>query len=434
MKVENYLRELSRALSEESAERILDINSAGLVWDKDYTATGDILVASAASTPVALSIGANGTVLTSNGTTASWEAVGAMTETDPVFLASPVGAVTVDRVSHWDSAYGWGNHVGLYDPAGTGVYESTSRVAAHAALQTGVHGLLFSPYITLTVTESISLDQDLTTASGPSFDNLTLTIADGTAPMTITSKTLVANLNADLLDGNEASAFSGSAHNHDSSYISIIAAPADDHFPYQTATGELDDSGYAAADFATAAHVHTGVYEPVIAAGTSAQYWRGDKSWQTLNQAAVAGLTTADGPTFDHIHATNDVGCATLTATGAVKSGADKMYLGTLATSMADDTAISFTPTANARFILCLMGQQATQSGFFACRVAASANFCEIISAGAALEATTGALSGTTGTDTKMTVSTHTDGKVYIENRLGGTRSISYMLIAANAA
>jgi hypothetical protein len=35
-----------------------------------------------------------------------------------------------------------------------------------------------------------------------------------------------------------------------------------------------------------------------IAAGTSAQYYRGDKSWQTLNQAAVAGLTTADSPTF----------------------------------------------------------------------------------------------------------------------------------------
>jgi len=39
-----------------------------------------------------------------------------------------------------------------------------------------------------------------------------------------------------------------------------------------------------------------------VAAGTTAQYWRGDKLWATLNQAAVAGLTTADGPTFDHLH------------------------------------------------------------------------------------------------------------------------------------
>jgi hypothetical protein len=33
--------------------------------------------------------------------------------------------------------------------------------------------------------------------------------------------------------------------------------------------------------------------EPTIAAGTTAQYWRGDKSWQTLNKAAV-GLGNVD--------------------------------------------------------------------------------------------------------------------------------------------
>ncbi|WP_395734087.1 hypothetical protein [Prosthecobacter sp.] len=30
-----------------------------------------------------------------------------------------------------------------------------------------------------------------------------------------------------------------------------------------------------------------GTYEPIITAGTTAQYWRGDKSWQTLNASAV---------------------------------------------------------------------------------------------------------------------------------------------------
>lgn len=38
--------------------------------------------------------------------------------------------------------------------------------------------------------------------------------------------------------------------------------------------------------------------EPAITAGTTAQYFRGDKTFQTLNQAAVAGLTTADSPIF----------------------------------------------------------------------------------------------------------------------------------------
>lgn len=52
-------------------------------------------------------------------------------------------------------------------------------------------------------------------------------------------------------------------------------------------------------------------YEAPIAAGTTAQYWRGDKSWQTLNQAAVAGLTTSSTPTFAGIKL-NDAGALTL--------------------------------------------------------------------------------------------------------------------------
>ena len=39
---------------------------------------------------------------------------------------------------------------------------------------------------------------------------------------------------------------------------------------------------------------HAVELEPAIETGTTAKYWRGDKAWQTLNQAAVAGLTTAD--------------------------------------------------------------------------------------------------------------------------------------------
>jgi len=45
-------------------------------------------------------------------------------------------------------------------------------------------------------------------------------------------------------------------------------------------------------------HTTFAAKEPAITAGTTAQYLRGDKSLGTLNQAAVAGLTTADIPTF----------------------------------------------------------------------------------------------------------------------------------------
>lgn len=48
--------------------------------------------------------------------------------------------------------------------------------------------------------------------------------------------------------------------------------------------------------------------EPVITSGSTAQYLRGDKTLATLNQSAVAGLTTADSPVF-----------ASTTISGAVK-------------------------------------------------------------------------------------------------------------------
>jgi len=52
-------------------------------------------------------------------------------------------------------------------------------------------------------------------------------------------------------------------------------------------TGYNKAFGTTAGTVSQGNHTHSGVYEPVIAAGTTAQYWRGDKSWQTLNTTAV---------------------------------------------------------------------------------------------------------------------------------------------------
>jgi len=60
----------------------------------------------------------------------------------------------------------------------------------------------------------------------------------------------------------------------------------------------------------------TGVVS-AITVGTTAQYLRGDESYQTLNQAAVAGLTTADSPTF-----------AGLTLTGLISIPATSATIG----------------------------------------------------------------------------------------------------------
>ena len=38
------------------------------------------------------------------------------TETDPVFGAAPAKAITSGLINNWNTAYGWGNHAGLYRP------------------------------------------------------------------------------------------------------------------------------------------------------------------------------------------------------------------------------------------------------------------------------------------------------------------------------
>jgi hypothetical protein len=43
----------------------------------------------------------------------------------------------------------------------------------------------------------------------------------------------------------------------------------------------------------------------------------------------------------------------------------------------------------------------------------------------------TGALSGTTGVDAKFTLSAHTDGKLYFENRSGAARTLDVLVVSA---
>lgn len=121
------------------------------------------------------------------------------------------------------------------------------------------------------------------------------------------------------LDGKQAAgSYAAASHNHDASYAAVSHGHAiDDVTGLQVALdGKQAAGSYAAAShghliadvtglqteldgkqasgsysltshnhdgvYATAGHDHTGTYEPAIAAGTTAQYWRGDKTWQTL--------------------------------------------------------------------------------------------------------------------------------------------------------
>lgn len=100
-------------------------------------------------------------------------------------------------------------------------------------------------------------------------------------------------------------------------YDSVILLYNSPYWLVLTVLAAVSGSG---GDHATMTHLtysgsgHTG-FEAAIAAGSSPQYWRGDKSWQTLNQAAVAGLLTTDAPTFAGLTINGNVILRTTTGT-----------------------------------------------------------------------------------------------------------------------
>lgn len=72
---------------------------------------------------------------------------------------------------------------------------------------------------------------------------------------------------------------------------------------------------------------HTHSYEPVISAGTTAQYWRGDKSWQTLDKSAV-GLGSVENTALSSWAGSANVTTLGTITTGTWKAGAVTIPLG----------------------------------------------------------------------------------------------------------
>jgi len=94
-------------------------------------------------------------------------------------------------------------------------------------------------------------------------------------------------------------------------------------------------------------------------------------------------------------------------------------------TAILDDAARSFTPSETAGMML--LGISAAYFALVTYNTATPA--CVILTGGASTEVTTGALAGTTGSDEKFTISCHTDGKIYLENRTGATRTPTVLLM-----
>ena len=101
--------------------------------------------------------------------------------------------------------------------------------------------------------------------------------------------------------------------------------------------------------------------------------------------------------------------------------------------AMADDTAKSVTVPqawqdgtigANYGVLVVTAAGAAAQTAMVLYRAAGGPVCANIGAAAANMTFSTGVLAGTTGTDVKLNISAHTDGKVYVENRLGSAQNI----------
>jgi hypothetical protein len=96
--------------------------------------------------------------------------------------------------------------------------------------------------------------------------------------------------------------------------------------------------------------------------------------------------------------------------------------------ALADDSAISVTPT-NVSGVLFFRTFGGDSWAIVFYDATSPTAYAISVSAGSNTNVTTGALTGTTGTDGRFTVSAHTDGKIYFENRRGSTLYPGYAAI-----
>ncbi len=98
---------------------------------------------------------------------------------------------------------------------------------------------------------------------------------------------------------------------------------------------------------------------------TAADYMGGDAAYHTLNQAAIPELTTASGPTFDHVHLTSgQVGFPATQVTSADANTLDDYEEGTWTGELRGSTAQATTPVT-ATGVYTKIGRQITATIYF---------------------------------------------------------------------
>lgn len=163
-----------------------------------------------------------------------------------------------------------------------------------------------------------------------------------------------------------------------------------------------------------------------------------------LNPAVVIDAGVAQGIDVEARITSNITTLATAGKYGSQRFGntlemrggrmsADNFY-SNLVGSVADDHVLVIDFTLEFSGVMILWGETTFgRASIIHFKVGASP-FCNVLPiVSGQVVGTTGVLAGTTGADGIVTVSTHTDGKMYIENRTGSTRQFSYGLFTLSA-
>jgi hypothetical protein len=203
-----------------------------------------------------------------------------------------------------------------------------------------------------------------------------------------------------------------------SSYVTGPASATAGNIATLDATGKiLSDGGKAAASLVTGPAANTADKVPLWD-GANSKALKDGKALSGADDKIITGTpgTSGNVPQWD---ANGDI------IDGAIAVAAVFDKNGTIY-SIGDNSVIYF--YKNSIGVLIVIPRNVaykTVWGTFVYRALSTNVFMEQMGGSSIMAVTTGALNGTTGTDGKVTVSAHTDGYVYIENRFGSAISIN---------
>ena len=385
------------------------------------------------------------------------------TETDPVYAASAAAGITTGDRTNWNTAYGWGNHAtnGYLtsfteaDPvfaaraaAGITPPNVTNWNAAYTSVDGRAGGTIGGD---TTVNGDMSVTGDFTARHLVLADEW---YADPDTPATRPPDADKA-WNSRYASRDAAAAAPCSPGG---SYFNLLGfGEPDPEITYKlVAPGHIDEGrlwvGVAnnqdtatrilSASYSLDGETWEGTVALTFGAGTDAGgveiilpaldqtfvYWR-IRITGPGQSACVIGLRRI---TYDLRVRADPLKAAfvsdSVTADASIKSGDSSAYLGKTGFTISNNDVYSFAPSSSVGCLV--LSSSSPEDSAMVFYRAAVLPFMDVAYGGSEAATMTGPLTGTTGAVGRVTISAASDGRVYIENRLGTARTFSFMIIA----